>query len=516
MGPNETATRKAMFRTACSGALRFSALGLSVAALVLLAGCSTTDGAQGTTNGRAQKPPTATLTPDAPSSLAPDAPGASPAPTTDVPDAGPPPTRARCGAAPYDWLPATHMGDILETRSAASHSPIELDLVALQFKQKGAFKTRRGSSHGTNAKLIRYQTQDRGQLTEATALVTTPITQGPDTFPVMLFLHGTIGFNDLCSPTRPIVESNDGGFSEPTAVIASILASYGYIAVFPDYLGLKSFGPPSGQLHPYLVGEPTAIASLDAVRAALKFVKSDTDLTPGPLVVVGASQGGHAAAFVDRYAPHYAPELPIAGEAWIIPPTDLEGQVKVALGGSSPTKAWANVAGFLVGAEEWYRAAPQGLASAFQAPFDTALLTALMSSCSSVPGFDSATPATVFTSALLTAAQASAPITNPFGCYARESSLESTSVPRASDVPAMVVLGEKDGLVSTPVERAAFQTLCSQGYRLKYQECAGQDHTESFFRSWDDWLDFLGERAAGEPLTGTCVLNAPVTCGSTP
>ena len=47
------------------------------------------------------------------------------------------------------------------------------------------------------------------------------------------------------------------------------LAARGYVVVAPDSIGLRAFGGTTGS-PPYLVGQPTAIASLDAVRAALQ------------------------------------------------------------------------------------------------------------------------------------------------------------------------------------------------------------------------------------------------------
>ncbi len=407
------------------------------------------------------------------------------------------------------------MGNVLETRSASSHTPIELNLAMLKFRNDGVFKTRRFNKHATNASLIRYVTQDRGKSVEATALVTVPsaASNASATYPVLLFLHGTAGFNDACSPTRPIAESSNGGFSDPTGLIAALMASYGYVTIFPDYLGLKSFGPPSNQFHPYLVGEPTAIASLDAVRATLKNLAGGP-ITPGPLLVVGASQGGHGAAFVDRLAPHYAPELAITAAAWLIPPTDLVGQMRTALPAAG--KAWANTAAFLVGAESWYGASANGLTGALLPPYDVLLHKVWSTDCGSSDALSGATPLTVFTNAFLAAAALPTGAVEPFTCYARENSVTTTSVPHASDVPTMFVVGELDTLVQTAVERASFQTLCGQGYRLAYRECAGLSHTASFFGSWDEWFDFFDQRVAGEPFTGTCVLNAPATCASAP
>src|SRR5690606_13635294 len=118
---------------------------------------------------------------------------------------------------------------------------------------------------------------------------------------LVLYLHGSTGFNDSCTASA----------TAETRLLSSLLASYGYVVVAPDYLGLKNGGEPTGFLNPALVGQPTAIASLDALRAALRLAPEERgELCASPrFVTVGGSQGGHAALWVDRLAPYYAREL---------------------------------------------------------------------------------------------------------------------------------------------------------------------------------------------------------------
>jgi acetyl esterase/lipase len=297
-------------------------------------------------------------------------------------------------------------------------------------------------------------------------------------------------------------------------VLLSLFASFGYIAVAPDYIWLKSLGAPTGFLHPYLVAEPTAIASLDAVRAAKKQLVG-SNITPGDVVVMGGSQGGHAAAFVNRYLPHYAPELVIKGSVWDVPPTDLLGQAKPALAQwSNPTK---NMVAVTTTTEAWYAASPNGLASAFLAPYATTIPAALATGCSGSDAITGATRETLFTPAFLAAgAQPGFGSLAPWGCYLSENSLPTTSVPKLDSIPSLFLLGENDELVNNTVERASFQKLCTQGHVLSYLECAGASHTKPLSYALDQWLDFLEARLAGTPLTGTCVLKPAETCTSTP
>lgn len=489
-------------------------------AVGLLLGLALAAAACGDSADRSLEPPS-----EAPGATPPSASIPSGSPTTSPPapsapgaDAGPdagPASRARCGATPYQWVVSPALGDVLESVSKASHTPLELNYALYEAKNQNALKTSRFAKHGTKSRLLRYQTQDRGKLVDATTLVAFPDVSENKTFPILLILHGTAGFNDGCSPSGGVADDLLGGFTDGIHVLLSIFASLGYIAVAPDYIGLKSLGSPTGYLHPYLVAEPTAIASLDSVRAAKKHLKG-SNITPGDLVVMGGSQGGHAAAFVNRYAPHYAPELSIKGSVWDVPPTDLLGQAKPAL--TSFRKATGNLIALTTTFESWYGAAPGGLGSAFLAPYVTSVPAALAADCSPGDTFTAgATLQSVFTPAFRTAGvQPNFGGLSPWSCYLAENSLPTTSVPKLDSVPSLFLLGQNDDLVDNVVERASFQTLCAQGHVLSYLECAGATHTKPLTYAFDQWLDFLEARLAGVPVTGACVLKPAEKCTSTP
>lgn len=421
---------------------------------------------------------------------------------------------ARCGAAPYTWIASPALGDVLESSNRAPHSPIELNYAIYQAKSQNAFKSKRIAKHGTKSRLVRYQTQDRGKLVDATTMVVFPDVPDARSFPILLVLHGTAGFTDACSPSAGIADDLLGGFTDGTSLMLSLFASFGYIAVAPDYIGLKSMGAPTGFLHPYLVAEPTALASLDSVRAAKKLL-AGTNVTPGDLVVMGGSQGGHAAAFVNRYAPHYAPELAIKGSVWDVPPTDLAGQGKLAL--TSLRKSTANLIAFTTTMHSWYGSAAGGLGSALLPPYLTSVPAALGGGCGAGDVFDTATIETVFTPSFRAAGvQPGFGGLAPWACYVAENSLPTTSVPKLDSVPSLFLLGQNDDLVDPAVERASFQKLCTQGHVLSYLECAGASHTKPLTYAFDQWLDFLEARLAGTPLTGTCTVKPAEKCTSTP
>ena len=102
----------------------------------------------------------------------------------------------------------------------------------------------------------------------------------------------------------------------------------------------------------------------------------------------------------------------------------------------------------------------------------------------------------------------------PWSCYLRENSPATTSIPRVSDIPLLVVFGEDDTLIHTPTQAADFDTLCSQGYRLEYLECAGAGHADAALSSLPEQLAWVDERLAGTPMDAArqCVRTPPVQC----
>ena len=419
-----------------------------------------------------------------------------------------------CGSTPYAWRTDATLGTVLEAEQTNDFSALVLNLALAQLRNDGQTGLMRTPGSDVTVHRVRYQTQDRGQLEDATGLIAVPQVSAATTLPVLVFLHGTAGLGDPCAPSRNI-RFNEANYQ--VAVVAGLLASFGYIVVAPDFLGLKSMGAPSTRLHSYLVGEPTAIASIDMVRAALAFVPTvEAQLTPGPIVIDGASQGGHAAAFMTRYLPHYAPELDVRGAVWGIPPTDLLGHMQIALTSySDPT---SNAVVFALSTDAWYQSSPNRLADMMVEPWATTLPPHAFANCDLDPLDGITALDQVFTPQLLAyGANPSGSALEPWSCYVRENSVATTSVPHVDTIPVLMVTGEADTLVSPVVERASLLTLCADGYQIAHLECAGARHTDAFLYSLDDQLDFLDARLAGMPMpANTCQVQAASTCASAP
>ncbi|GAA2573230.1 lipase family protein [Actinomadura fulvescens] len=133
-------------------------------------------------------------------------------------------------------------------------------------------------------------------------------------WPVVSWTHGTVGLGDACAPST-------AGRSQRDITYLTTWMSKGYAIVSTDYVGL---GTPGG--HPYLDGRSAAYSAADMVRAARGVDRS----LASKWVVIGQSQGGHAALFTSVLAARYAPELDFRGAVATGPPSNLEGIVSLA------------------------------------------------------------------------------------------------------------------------------------------------------------------------------------------
>ena len=420
---------------------------------------------------------------------------------------------AVCGAAPYAWLPPAEVGEVVSWAELPLSQVPAAELQALLSATE--FDGVAEILHGARNFRLRYTTQDRGQRREATAAVGVPfgddVPDGP--LPVVVWLHGTTGFSDGCVPSRDDLEA---------AAAPTVLASQGWIGVAPDYLGALGFGEPSpaGTFMPYLVGEPTALSSLDSIRAALAALEADPEL-PRPdrsrVVLLGGSQGGHAAFFVERYAPHYAPELGLVAAVAAVPPTDLLGHAREALAEwSDTTGAMAFV---LTAMRAWYGRPDDllGVLSDAEPHRLASRLEGLMATSCDIGGEldDVDTIEEVLAPELLTAVEEQGwGGLDPWGCYLAENGVATTSVPRVSDTPFLATFTEKDRLVLTPVEREDVPRLCGLGYRIEYLECAGLPHSEGGVAALPTALRWIHDRLAGRPWPqgDVCRVTPPEEC----
>lgn len=152
-----------------------------------------------------------------------------------------------------------------------------------------------GLSEAAKQYLLHYPSRsgvDGKTAREDTAAVFIPFGATPEGgWPVVVWAHGTVGVANHCAPSLNPRSDRDKQY-------LNTWLSLGYAVVAPDYAGLGSAG-----LHHYLNARGEAWSVLDGVRAALKQFPLKNEL-----ILVGQSQGAHAAFASAGYQPEYAPE----------------------------------------------------------------------------------------------------------------------------------------------------------------------------------------------------------------
>jgi len=119
----------------------------------------------------------------------------------------------------------------------------------------------------------------------------------PGGWPVIAWAHGTTGTADVCAPSWMPRAKRD------TDYLNAWLAQ-GYGVVASDYQGLGTRGG-----HPWMAVRPEGWSVLDSVRSALAAFPE----LANSVVIVGQSQGAHAALAAAGLASAYAPTVKIRG-----------------------------------------------------------------------------------------------------------------------------------------------------------------------------------------------------------
>ena len=99
--------------------------------------------------------------------------------------------------------------------------------------------------------------------------------------------HGTI-FADVDAPTNK--EISNGIPDYATAILMTGYA--GFASVDPDYIG---FGASKDTVHPYIMKKASARASLDMIKASMKYMEDNGVMLNHQLYITGYSEGGYVA-----------------------------------------------------------------------------------------------------------------------------------------------------------------------------------------------------------------------------
>jgi len=278
--------------------------------------------------------------------------------------------------------------------------------------------------------------------------------------------HGTTGVGDVCKLSGTVAGAG----------LAGLFGARGMIGVATDYPGLGTPG-----VHPYLVSEVEARATLDALRAARDLATWLRVPVSGRYAVVGLSQGGHAALAAAAAHASYAPELDIRAFGAAAPASVWEEQWRAGVLVDGPHLAFHALMVY-AWAEHYGYAGPSLWADGVGTRIDSIMNAGCVVPLPIAP--------TTLTAALGERADAifSAPFLSAYrsgewGDFAdfqtwfaanRIGAYEQTA-------PLRIYQGDADTIVPEPGSRALVDDLRAGGVEVDYRVVPGGEHTTVAF-----------------------------------
>ncbi len=308
---------------------------------------------------------------------------------------------------------------------------------------------------GADVRRILYTTRDAlGQPAVASALVIVPEERRAGARPVVAWNHGTTGVARGCAPSL-----RDASATRWAIPALNDAIEKGWVVVASDYSGQGAPG-----VFPYLIGRGEARSSLDAVLAARQL----EGLALSPRTVAwGHSQGGHAALWMTRIAPEYAPQLTVVGTAVLAPVVDpLALAQEVDVDGSNPLlsiiTSWV-----LVPYADTY---PDVNLGDYVAPGAETIVREMTQRCPTEPGV-------VVSVATSLGVSADRPLylgdltSGPLGEHLAENAAQGPW-----GVPMLVAWGDADEVIPPRLQSEFVERLCAEGERVRWSAYGGYEH----------------------------------------
>jgi uncharacterized membrane protein HdeD (DUF308 family) len=309
--------------------------------------------------------------------------------------------------------------------------------------------TREVPEGATAWRVLYTTTHGDGSPAVASGIVVVP--DGVVGAPVIAWAHGTTGFARHCAPSL-LAEPFESG----ALFLLPEVLERGWALVATDYIGLGTEGP-----HPYLVGQDSARATLDAVRAARGLASLG-----GETVAWGHSQGGGAALWVGAVGGGYAPDVPLSGVAALAPASNLPeflDTLAAMLGGSIFASF---VAASYTGVYDDVRW------DDYIRPGASPFVRSASERCLTDPG----TAVTVLTE-LAQSRDPQVYSTDPTaGTFGQR--LVENIPPASSGAPVLLAQGESDTIIALEAQTSYVSGLCAAGAQVDYRTYAGLGHVD--------------------------------------
>ena len=255
-------------------------------------------------------------------------------------------TAAVAGVVLLAALPRIHSqvpGTVLEAEFRGAYTPAQIEELGRPLFSGFQPPASRLSVNSYDLKYVSTDFDGSSAVIHAQLFV--PVYAAEAERPVLVFGSGTTGIADSCAPSLEQPEVRRWGHYRANMLA---YAGAGFITIFPDYLGFND--PDRPQRYFSLKAEGHVM--LDAARAARHFLTGGgssargtaatpaptaasqagplpTSVRPAPAVfTAGYSQGGHAAFAAADLQREYAPEVPLVGVVGIAATTDVAALMK--------------------------------------------------------------------------------------------------------------------------------------------------------------------------------------------
>lgn len=334
--------------------------------------------------------------------------------------------------------------------------------------------------------LVWHVSVEDGSLAPVEADVFVPQGSRDQVFPVIVYGPGSTGLDDRCAPSREDLRIGNMG-NYRNQMIAQ--ASQGYIVVMPNYEGLDN----PNRTQNYFNKDAEARTLLSSARALYTAAESTrVPIQQRALFFGGYSQGGHAAFSAADYARRFAPGLEVTGVFGHGPTTDTMELLR-----SNP-----NLAAYFVSSySEYYPVFDPHvvLEDAWVAQLENARTLCVNEAF----GTNSTTVSQVFEDRF-EVALVNGTLAQDFPAL-YEVLVENNAGTSFTGIPALVVHGLADPIVTTPAQDVFVEQMCGRGVSVTYQRYRGLHHfstRQTSFRDTNAWIDSLSR---GETPRNDCV-----------
>ena len=378
-------------------------------------------------------------------------------------------------------------GAVLESRRLDTFDRDQIDQLIPRLYPSG---TSLPAKYAVDRFLVRFQsTGAAGEPLPILAHMYVPRVERSAPLPVLVYGAGTTGLSAQCAPLKENATVRNWG---DYFVHMLSYAAQGYIAILPNYAGFDD----ETQLQRYFVADLEGRVLLDAARAVYRFFEDDassassTARPDSAVFFAGYSQGGHAAFAVRDTASSYAPDVAVKGVIGHGATTDL-----IALLKDSPYFAPY----LLYALADYYGSDAVDVRELLQPEWLPSLAYDVTGMCiDAVRAHYGNDPRELYQTAFREALY-DGRLEDAFPALKEVLDRNSTGL-APSGIPALVVQGTADPIVSIQSQDAFVAKLCSAGGKVTYPTYPGLHHFQTRQVGFKDtlaWMETL--RAGGDP-----------------